>query len=536
MVVIKENRMALSGLYGDDFIKRLDDFSGIIGYTLELEDQEVKVEFNPDRPDLFSFTSLNHAMEIYSGQKTWKPLKFSRKEIDFNIDHNVRKLRPYTIGFTCKGSKIGEHFRDLIDYQERIHASVGKDRSKVSIGIHDIKDLKTPLRYSAYRSDEITFRTYDGEVEGTAREILNFHPKGKEYAHLLPSYEEVPIIEDSSHRVLSMPPVINGDTTAVSKESSSFFIDITGTDPKALRDSFYLLAYYFSDLGYEIALSEFGDISSQELFDGRKIMIDLLFISQLIGTEVSEEKVEHILKLMGYGCNSHNGAITVLVPGNRPDVMGPSDIVEDIAKGYGYHNITPVKPQLNLIGEEVEQKVYQNMIREIMIGLGHQEIMSYVVTSNRFYRNLDYRGGVKVENPKSLDFSTVRDRLVPGVLEFLRINRRRNLPQNVFEVGEVIVDSVQHTSVCILKSNSKSSYSEIKQSLQALMTRLGLSNVVIEPAELSTLIEGRSGNVVINGKKVGIIGEVHPETIEYFELKNPVSYAELNLSELAKLN
>lgn len=535
MVVIKETRPALTKLYGNDFISRLDHFSGIIGYTLEEEGQEIRVEFNPDRPDLFSFTSLHNSMEIYAGKNSWKPLSFSKSNLDFIIDDSVRKLRPYTVGFCCEGGPIGEHFRDLIDFQEKIHSSTGKDRSKVSIGIHDTKNLTGPIYYKAYMSDDITFTTYDGEISGTAKSILSKHPKGKQYAHLIPSDDKVPIIEDSKQKVLSMPPVINGNATAVSPETSSFFIDVTGTDLKALRDSFYQLSYFFFDLGYVISLSNFDDLSESRGFDGRKITVSSDAISELTGTGIPGIEVKEILEKMGYRCSAGKGSYTVEIPGNRGDVMGPADIIEDIAKGFGYDNIKPSRPQLNLIGDEVSHKVFQNLVREVMVGLGHQEIMSYVVTAKRFFGDVKYEGALEVKNPKSLDFSVVRDRLALGALDFLRINKRRNLPQDLFEIGEVIVGGEQHTNLCILKADSKTGYSDIKQILDALMVRLGIQSFQVRPGKVELLVEGRAGNILLNGQEIGVIGEVHPAALESFELKNPVSCVEINLTDLSSV-
>ncbi len=532
MVVIKETRSVLTSLYGKNFISHINDFSTVVGYSVEEEGGEVKVEFNPDRPDLFSFTSLYNAMQIYYGKKSWKPVSFKGTQLEFLIEKNVRRLRPYTIGFCCQGNEIGEHFRDLIDYQERIHLSVGKDRSKVSIGIHDTTGLKGPIYYRAYKSDNVRFTTYDGEVTGTAEEIISKHPKGQEYSHLIPSGNEVPIIEDSMHQVLSMPPVINGHTTAVSSRTKSFFVDITGTDITALKDAFFLLAYFFSNLDYRLSLSNAGDISADLKTDGRKIMIGQPAIMELTGTRIPNEKVTEILKKMGYGSSTEGENVIALVPGNRSDVMGPADVIEDIAKGYGYDKIPAVQPQLSVIGRELEKKPLLNLVREVMIGIGHQEIMSFVVTSRKFYENMNYGGSVEVRNPKSLDFSVVRDRLILGSLDFLRRNRRRNLPQNIFEIGEVLIGAKQQTNLCLLKANSRSGYSDIKQSIDALMMRVGVKDFTIVTEKSDLLIEGRGGTVKVRGKNIGIIGEVHPDTLDSFDLRNPVSYAELNLSRL----
>lgn len=532
MVVIKDTRQNLNATYGDKFLPGILEFSSVVGYTVEEENDEVKVEFNPDRPDLFSFTSLWHAIQVYRGTKTWQPLDFSSKTIDFIIDESARKLRPFTVGLQCDGPCIGAYFRDLIDFQERIHLSVGKDRSKVSIGIHDTSRIVSPVHYRAYSSDAVRFTTYDGTVTGSARKILSQHPKGVEYAHLIPSDEEVPIIEDSKNQVMSLPPVINGNVTAVTPGSSKFFIDLTGNDLKAVRDAFYLLAYFFWNLGYSLSASNLDDFGNSTEYDGRLISIDENSVTALIGVKIPEKKAVDLLSKMGYSATVEKEKLLVSVPGNRIDVMGPADVIEDLAKAYGYQNIIATKPALNLVGSEDIMKPFQGIVRGILTGLGYQETMSYVVTTRRFYEKSTYHGGVSVRNPKSLDFSIVRDRLSFGVLDFLRINKRRNLPQSIFEVGEVVIDSKQFTHLCAARVGSRSGYSDMKQVLDAFLIRLGMEACRIEPQSHELLIDGRSGIISVNGTEVGYIGEVDPITLELFELRNPVSIMEVDLTTL----
>ena len=535
MVVIKEAIPELRKLYGENFIPEIERFSEVIGYSTEKDDFEFRVEFNPDRPDLFSFNLLKISMEMYYNNLRWKPISIRKKGSDFLVDENVRSLRKYAIGFHCIGRSIGDHFRELIDYQEKIHLSIGKDRTKVSIGIHDQKNLRFPVNYSARKSEEVKFTTYDGTITGTAKEILKNHQKGVEYGHLIPSSSLVPIIEDADHRVLSMPPVVNGNSTAVTETTSAFFIDITGTDLKAVKDAFFLLAYYFQGIGYEIEGSNLDDIQKFLKTDGRTVAVSLDEVEEILGQRISAEDCITLLQRMGYDCKADSSHLKAMVPGNRSDVMGPVDIIEDIAKAHGYSNLDLHRPNLDVIGHEAEGNQMVSNVRTIMVGLGYQEIMTYVVSTHDHYKNANYSGGVHIRNPKSLDFSMVRDRLYLGVLDLLRLNKRRNLPQMVFEIGEILSDTEQFTNLCVARINSKSSFSDMKQVLDALMTRLSLDSYEVRTSDHENFISGRTGEIVVNGKTIGYLGEVHPETLEQYELKNPVAIIEVNLSSVSSL-
>ncbi|MFG1545774.1 MAG: phenylalanine--tRNA ligase subunit beta [Thermoplasmataceae archaeon] len=535
MVVIRAEEKFITETFGNDFIGRIWDFSGIIGYTPERDGNEIKVEFNPDRPDLFSFTTLESAISCYYDGKKTGPIKYRNGKIVFSVSDEAVQMRPFVTSFEAVGTAIRNRFRDLIDFQERVHQSIGKNRTKVSIGIHDMRKVVAPLRYVSMDSEKLRFTPYDGSAEMSAMEILSQHPKGIEYSKLLPDTRHVPVIMDSRDRVLSMPPVINGDVSRVSEDTGHFFVDITGTDTRSVAQASLLLQYFFQNSGFSIVITkQYGGMDFRSIagMDGRSIEINVPKAAKILGVEsIREEEISDALLKMGYiKCDpsGHNSGLDVTVPGNRIDVMGEMDIIEDIAKAVGYDSIVPVVPVLDVIGSSRPDTVLRDRIREISIGLGYQEVMTFVVTSSAFYEGVHREDGIAVQNPKSLDFSVVRDRLRLNILEFFRINKRRSLPQKVFEIGDVIVNGVQKTSLCFAMISSRSGFSDIKQPLEALLQRFGQTIETILPVNTEEFIKGRSGTIVINGKKAGVIGEIDPASLLKFDLANPVSVFEID--------
>jgi phenylalanyl-tRNA synthetase beta chain len=537
MVVIRAEEKFITETFGNDFIGRIWDFSGIIGYAPERDGNEIKVEFNPDRPDLFSFTTLESAISCYYDGKKTGPIKYRDGKIVFSVSDEAVKMRPFVTSFEAVGTAIGNRFRDLIDFQERVHQSIGKNRTKVSIGLHDMRKVVAPLRYVSMNSEKLRFTPYDSSAEMSALEILSQHPKGIEYSKLLPDTRNVPVIMDSRDRVLSMPPVINGDASRVSEDTGHFFVDITGTDLRSVAQASLLLQYFFQNSGFSIVITkQYGgmDFRSIAEMDGRSIEINVPKAAKILGLEsIREEEISIALLKMGYiKCepSDHKAGLEITVPGNRIDVMGEMDIIEDIAKAIGYDNIVPVVPVLDVIGSSRPHTVLRDRIREISIGLGYQEVMTFVVTSSAFYEGVHREDGITVQNPKSLDFSVVRDRLRLNILEFFRINKRRSLPQKVFEIGDVIVNGVQKTSLCFAMISPRSGFSDIKQPLEALLQRFGQTIETILPANTEEFIRGRSGSIIINGKRAGVIGEIDPASLLKFDLANPVSVFEIDIT------
>ena len=242
MVVIKEDRSAIERRFSPDSVERWKRFSKIIGYSVETGD-EVKIELNPDRPDLFSFETLDAASRIYFEDSQAREITFRKINSPVIIKDSALKLRRHFAAFTADGIVLGDHFKSLIDFQEKIHDTIGKQRKKVSIGLHDVKKIVFPIRYEAVPARDIRFTTFDG-ISGSAYDILEKHPKGIEFSLLLPGKEEVPLILDSEGGVLSMPPIVNGNKSIVSEKTEKLLVDITGTDKTAVKAAYYMLSNF----------------------------------------------------------------------------------------------------------------------------------------------------------------------------------------------------------------------------------------------------------------------------------------------------
>ncbi|MEM0158768.1 MAG: phenylalanine--tRNA ligase subunit beta, partial [Thermoplasmataceae archaeon] len=535
MVVIKGSREKIVALYGREFLEEMKDFSRIIGFTVEEGEDEVRVEFNPDRPDLFAFSQLKQAVDVfYHGKK--RDLVFSSKP-SFKIiqERETVPIRRYILGFSAKGNRIGDHMDELIDFQEKLHQTVGKNRMKVSIGLHDSKNISNNITFRAYRQDEIAFTTYDGLVSGTAKKILEEHPTGKLYSNLVQASDTVAILEDSNGNVLSMPPIINGVFTKITPETSEFFVDITGNELAATRNAFYLLLYYFGNLGYVLSpsLPDRGVLSRLGDFDGRTISVNNMQLLKHLGMPIKAEMCVDLLSRMGFEARRYKNGVICKVPGNRVDVMGPIDIIEDIAKSFGYDNIPPRKPDLSIIGESGRDISITDKARHILLGMSIQEIMSYVVGSSIAYSIEKDHEVYKIMNPKSEEFSVIRNYLYPNLLEFLRINKKSSLPQEIFEVGYVVNRGNQRLAASVVTCGTDSDYSRAKGILDSFSQRFFGERLIVTPENRPSFIDGRSGCINRNGACVGIIGEIHPETLQKFDITAPVSVMEIFLDSIS---
>ena len=131
-----------------------------------------------------------------------------------------------------------------------MHNVLGRGRKKDAIGVHDFDKVNPPYRYTTVKPDEIKFRPLQMErLEMTPAEILEEHPKGIAYAHIVKEFDEYPMIFDRDDNVISFPPVINGVLTTVTEKTQNILLDLTGTDLRAVMYSMNILVTTFADMG-----------------------------------------------------------------------------------------------------------------------------------------------------------------------------------------------------------------------------------------------------------------------------------------------
>ncbi|MHB1492158.1 MAG: phenylalanine--tRNA ligase subunit beta [Thermoplasmataceae archaeon] len=526
MVVIRGSPDYVKKLMGKEAFNKIESFSRIIGFEAEIAN-EVKIEFNPDRPDLFSFVTLNKAIHEYyfsEGRRDYKSDGIGIKVSNENLDTK----RPVILTYAAKGGKIGEHLKDLIDFHEAISDNVGRSRVKAAIGLHNMDMIKPPLIYGKV-DGRTFFCPYDHASDQPLARIMKEHDKGIQYSHLSMEGERVFALMDKDG-IISIPPTLNGRRTKIDEETSNFFIDITATDLHTARKLKLLSIYYFNSLGYSI-FDDSGTLNSGTLrngFESYKIK-DWKKISKYVGNDLESGEIWDYLRKMGYEGDGDN----ILIPFYRIDVMGFVDIVEDVCKARGYDNIIEKEISIDSFGKPDVKKSKAEFLAEIMIGLGFQQVMSFFITNPKNNNGVEITNAFGIMNPKSQDFSTLRNAIFPELLKFFQRNVRRSYPQKIFEIGRVIQSGRESDHISFAIIDSKNGYSAIKGYLEAFLEAIiGKDHTIMSDNEDNSFINGRGGQILIKGNSIGSIGEIHPEVLFRYGLSNPVTVVEINLDSL----
>ena len=238
---------------------------------------------------------------------------------------------------------------------------------------------------------------------------------------------------------------------------------------------------------------------------------------------------------MGLDAKKDKNGVIVSVPSFRLDVMHPVDIYEDVATGYGFENFGSDHALMQTTGRKSDMTIVSDRLRDVMIGLGYTEVTTLTLSSedDEFVRSgLPEKKVVKVLNPITEDHTCLRSSLLPSVMRIIRKNKHRDLPQRIFEIGDVVDDVKKQRRLCAVATHSRTSFTEIKSIAESVLREMG-QTFSLRPCSYSAFIEGRGAEIVVGGKTEGIFGEMSPSVIMNFDIDRPVIFFELNVSEVA---
>jgi phenylalanyl-tRNA synthetase beta chain len=528
-------------------VNRIVDMLPYIGLDIEYVDEdEIRVEYSPNRPDFSSYygiaRSLKGLLEIEMGIPNVNIVQ--GKDYVISVNKSVSHLRPFIVGLVAKnGSLDDESIKNLVGMQEDLHNGLGRRRAKASIGFHDLSQLEFPLRYDTVSSNA-SFSPLEFKEAITIAEILRETDAGRKHGKILGSTKIFPVLLDASDQIISLPPIINGDSTKINRNSRDLFVEATGTNLSLLEDVLAIMAITLSDMKF--------DIESVVIIYGKESIVspnmqlrkfeglELSYINNVLGIQITPELALKCLnksRLDGLidGCK-----ITCNVPRYRTDISEDIDLVEDIGIGYGIFNLDPSLPAYRLSGKKSRNTIIFEKIRQTLVGMGLIENVNFSLVSRTLEheyvnRDNDYNDVVGVIGSKSEEHEILRSSLLPSLLRSLSHNIHEEYPQRLFEIGKVFSldeDPVERWSLCSVIAHDEADYTEAKSIVQTLMgVGLGKELEAIS-AIIPTYLEGRGANLYVADTKVGVIGEITPSIIENFKIRVPIAAFEIDLTKL----
>ncbi len=513
------------------------------------------------------------------------------------LQHQDIKIPPLSI--KENGEKIDDYIKveiadpDLcLRYAARVIKNVSIQPSPqwlqtclINSGIRPINNVVDITNYVMLETNQ-PLHAFDYDLLSSAKRILVRRAGDREKIVTLDDVErtldqDMLLITDDG-RPVALAGIMGGQNTEISNhtvnvllESACFYgVGVRKTSRKlALRSDSSMRFEKGSDVnGLIYALNRAADLIQQlaqgEVVQGicdcypapavpRTVLLRPQRVNELLGISLTLDEIKTYISDLKFPMQEENSQLKVEVPTYRPDIELEADLIEEVARLHGYENIPATFPGASSRGGLTPYQNFREKVQDLMARTFYEAI-NYSFISPRYFDMLDLsqdsllRDTVRVANPLSEEQSVMRTLLLPGLLETVSRNlARKNNHLGFFETGKVFfphsADQLprEELKLCAavaghlesnwLKQNVDMDFFYLKGILENFLLQLGIENPQFEAVILSAFHPGRCARIVYQQQELGIIGEIHPQVRQNFDIKPRACAFELDVDKLFAL-
>ncbi len=555
-----------------------------VDQLLGFGDQVIVLELTPDRPDCLSMIGVAHEVAALTGRKVRMP-RLSPPEkgpdlediIAVNIEDSELCSR-----YTARAVEGIEISKSPLWLQLRL----------LKAGIRPINNVVDITNYVMWEFGQ-PLHAFDLELLNSSEILVRKAGKGEKVVTLdgieRTLSPEALVITDG-RRPVALAGVMGGEDTEINNATQKVLIEAASFNPTSIRrtarqfnlpseasqrfekgvnpeavtwsqDRAALLMHELAGGRVLRGLVDRNEAPSRE----SRIMVDPGKISRVLGLELDKKVVVDLLSRLDFKINeTDQGSLDITVPLRRGDVQIEEDIIEEVARLYGYDKIPVTLPRGELLGnvKSYEEKVH-DLVRDVMAACGYYECITYsfinpaALSRLRFPDDDPRTKPVPVQNPFSEEQSVMRTTLLPGLLKTVRHNySHRELNQLLFELGAVfeagslpledLPEERMKLGLAVtgqvpepnwLVPSREADFFAVKGALETLFHRLQVEEVTFIPAAMPFSHPARCAVIKAGGEELGYLGQVHPDVAEAWEIDQPVTVCEIDLPLLcAKAN
>lgn len=533
-----------------------------------LDEYTIDFELTHNRADCNSILGIAYEAGAAVGKPFKMPdFKIDDKKNDIEKELSVEIKRPdLCVRYCARKLKVKEVKPSPIWMQQRLIASGIRPISNiVDVSNYVMVELGQPIHMFDY--DKLEGGKIIVDTAQRSEKIVTLDNIERELD------EEMLLINDAN-RGVCIAGVMGGKNSDIDDNTKNIVIESANFNKSSIRRTARNLglrseasAHYekginpiVSRIAIDRAAGLLIEIGACELIDGvidvnyyeekeKKIIVSTDYVRRFIGADISDEKMVECLNLLNLNpvLNEKDNTIEVTSPKLRDDINIKEDVVEEIARMYGYNNIpNTMLEECNYIAPKNKEYDNKNMIKDIIAGVGGFEILTYSFLQKERLDALNFGDDdirskyVKIINPLGEDSAYMRTSLVPCMLEALSGNKSRKNDSNLlFEIGNVYFDEyedalpIQRENIIIGRYDSD--FFELKGVLEYLFGKLRI-DVKYVPSNEVFLHPGKSADIIINsGEKIGFIGDVHPLLLKEYGLDENTIISEISLSYLLNM-
>jgi len=355
--------------------------------------------------------------------------------------------------------------------------------------------------------------------------------------------------------VLSLPPIINGDHSKIKLSTRNVLIEITATDftkANIVLNTIVTMFSQYCDIPFSVENVEVVGVDGKaHLFPDlstRSQTASIDYINRCIGVQVPSDSVVALLNRMSLPAQLlHGNQVAVSVPPTRSDILHACDIMEDVAIAYGFNNLPRVSPNTVTTGRPQLLSKLSDLLRDEVAHAGYSEVLTWILCSREDnFKSLnrpDDASAVIISNPKTPEFQCARVTLLSGLLKSISANKKYPLPLHLFELGDIVCKDLKsetgaanHRVLSAIYCNTTSGFEIIHGLLDRVMQLLRIphksrnaAGYFIKDSIDPTFFPGRRADLWVGDKRIGVLGVVHPEVLQNFEIPFPCSALEIEI-------
>ena len=510
---------------------------------------EVGAIFNREVKELEAPAIINGESDIKVGSNTYRCSQFSIKEIrDIKVKESPEWMKQFLM---CMGVRS---INNIIDIGNYVMLMTGQPLHMYDADLLPKKELiaRDDLTLDFVALDEKTYKVIPGDI-----------------------------VISSDAKAMCLGGVMGSLECAVTEKTKNIYIEAASFDAKSVRHTSQRLGLasessmrfvkgtnhfrskfvleYTANLIKDLCEGKvFGDVKEYQSEEERDLIVESSTerINKRLGTSFSEKEIIDVLERLHFKVEDKgNGKFIAHVPSFRLDVTCDADLSEEVIRVLGFEHVKSILPNLDLtVGALSEEQKKERLVREQLLSLGLDECLTYSLVSdkeNECYSLVNKDEPYVILNPLTDDHKVFRRNIANSLLSVASYNvSRQNKNLGLFEISNIMTKNKQEKHLCIvlvgnrldqgLMKQERYDFYDMKGYLESVMTILGIENsrYKLERAKenLDELHPGRSADIIAQGQKIGVFGELHPNKLKEYDLgKTSALVLEMDLNALFNL-
>lgn len=539
---------------------------------LDLDDEIIELSITPNRADALSMRGVAHEVAAIYGKK----VHFEEKNLIEEAERAADK-----ISVVIESDKVLSYSARIVKNVTVAPSPQWLQNKLMNAGIRPINNVVDVTNYVLLTYGQPMHAFDFDKFDGTT--IVARNAENGEKLITLDGEERDLIADDLVIAVNDQPValagVMGGQSTEIDSSSKTVVLEAAVFNGTSIRKTSGRLnlrsessSRFEKGINYD-TVSEAMDFAAamlQELAGGQvlsgqvtegvlptepvEVSTTLGYVNTRLGTELTYTDIEEVFEKLGFAISGSEVKFTVLVPRRRWDIAIQADLVEEIARIYGYEKLpTTLSEAGATAGELTSMQRLRRRVRTVAEGAGLSEIITYALTTpeKAVQFSTQPTNITELMWPMTVDRSALRQNVVSGMLDTIAYNvARKNSNLAVYEIGKVFeqtgnpkedlpteVETFTFALTGLVEEKDFQTKAKpvdffyAKGIVEALFIKLKLDVTFVAQKGLASMHPGRTATILLDGKEIGFVGQVHPQTAKQYDI--PETYvAEINLSTI----